>query len=52
MLEDINLKFRLPENKIMGTVTDNGSKFVKTFKVIGETIEKNDEEIGEKEDKW
>lgn len=39
MLKDINLKFGLTENKIVGILTDNGNNFVKSFVIFGEKKE-------------
>lgn len=38
ILEDIHIRYGLDTNKIVATVTDNGSNFVKSFKEFGVTL--------------
>lgn len=41
LLENIHLSFGLKEDKIMATVTDNGSNFLKAFKEFGVKVSSN-----------
>lgn len=41
MLDDMNSYFGLTHEKLVSTVTDNGSNFVKAFKEFGVSMEES-----------
>lgn len=49
LLEDINLSFELDSTKIVSTITDNGSNFVKAFAEFGIKFPINEEEDAQEE---